>query len=101
MAPSSSDKQTAGCESPCDWLISLAMDLTDMWRWKWHTNGSHFPVFSEDIAFARHFVATRLPPSSHPIGVLVVLAMPVKSYLKRREIQLAIQCTVDTMNYFE
>ena len=63
------------------------------------TNGSHFPVFSEDVAFARHFVATR--PPSHPIGVLVVLATPVKSYLKWREIQLAIQCTVDIMNYFK
>ena len=64
-------------------------------------NGSHFPYFSEDIAFARHFVATRPPPPSHPVGVLVVLATPVKSYLKWREIQLAIQCTGDTMNYFE
>ena len=28
-------KQTAGCESPHDWLMSLAMDLAalcDMWR---------------------------------------------------------------------
>ena len=41
------------------------------------------------------------PPPSHPIGVLVVLAMPVKNYLKWREIQLAIHCTVDTVNYFE
>ena len=43
------------------------------------------------------------PPPSHPIGVLVVLATLVKNYLKWREIQLAIQCTVaiDTMNYFE
>ena len=40
------------------------------------TNGSHFPVFSEDVAFACHFVATC--PPSHPIGVLVVLAIPVK-----------------------
>ena len=29
--------------------------------------------------------------------VLVVLAMPVKKYLKWWAIQLAIQCTVDTM----
>ena len=37
------------------------------------------------------------------IGVLVVLATPVKIYLKWREIQLAIaiQYTVDTINYFE
>ena len=25
------------------------------------TNGSHFPVCSEDVAFAHHFMATRLP----------------------------------------
>ena len=41
------------------------------------------------------------PPLSHPIGVLVVLATPVKNYLKWQEIQLAIQCAIDTMNYFE
>ena len=46
------------------------------------TNGSHFPVFSEDVVFARHFMALRPPPPSHPIGVLVVLAMPVNNYLK-------------------
>ena len=51
-------------------------------------------VFSEDVAFACHFVATC--PPSHPIGVLMVLATPVKSYLKWQENQLAIQCTVDT-----
>ena len=27
MAPSPLDKQTAGCDSPHDWLMSLAMDL--------------------------------------------------------------------------
>ena len=41
------------------------------------------------------------PPPSHPIGVPVVLATPVKTYLKWQEIQLAIHCTVDTVNYFE
>ena len=32
-------KQTASCNSPHNWLMSLAMDLAalcDMWRWKWH-----------------------------------------------------------------
>ena len=65
------------------------------------TNGSHLPVCSEDVAFACHFVAPICPPPSHPIGVLVVLATPVKHYLKWREIQLAIQCTIDAVNYFE
>ena len=62
---------------------------------------SHFPVFSEDVAFAHYFVATRPPPPSHPIGLLVILAMPVKNYPKWWEIQPAIQCTVNTMDYFE
>ena len=30
------------------------------------------------------------PPHSHPVGVLLVLATPVKNYLKWWEIQLAI-----------
>ena len=60
------------------------------------TNGSYYPVFSKDIAFVHHFMA---PCPPHPLGVLVVLATPVKSYLKWREIRLAIQCAVDTVNY--
>ena len=42
------------------------------------TNGCHLAGFSEDVTFACHFVATCQPPPSHPIGVLLVLAMPVK-----------------------
>ena len=53
-------------------------------------NGCHLAGFSEDGAFARHFVATRPPPPSHPVGVLLILAMPVKNYLKWWEIWLAI-----------
>ena len=37
--PTQLDKQTAGCNSPHDWLMSLAMGLAalvDMWRWKWY-----------------------------------------------------------------
>ena len=41
-------------------------------------------VLVEDVAFARHFVVT------HPVGVLLILATPVKNYLKWRETQLAI-----------
>ena len=68
MAPSFLDKQKADCDSPHDWLMSLAMNLTTlchMWRWKWHrisTNGCHLAVISEDVAFARHFMAFCLPP---------------------------------------
>ena len=52
------------------------------------TNECHFASFSEDIAFARHFVSTRLSHTltpSHPIGVLLVLAMPVKKLSKMAE----------------
>ena len=62
MAAYPLDKQIAGYNSLHDWLMNLAMDLgvlCDMWRWK--------------------FVATHLPPPSHPIGMLLVLAMPVKT----------------------
>ena len=68
------------------------------------TSGCHLAVFSEDVAVARHFVATHpptLPPShpptlppSHPAGMLVVLTTLVKNYLKWRAIQLAIHSTV-------
>ena len=64
MAPSSLDKQIANCDSPQDWLMSLTMDLAalcDMWIWN-GTNGCHLAVFSEDVAFACHFVVPRLPP---------------------------------------
>ena len=40
------------------------------------------------------------PPPSYPIGMLVVLTTSVKKYLKWLEIQLAIQCTVDTVNSY-
>ena len=53
-------------------------------------NGCHLAGFSEDVAFAHHFVASHPPPPSHPAGVLLILATPVKNYLKWREIQLAI-----------
>ena len=39
MAPYPIDRQTAGCNSPHDWLMSVAVDLValcDMWRSKWH-----------------------------------------------------------------
>ena len=45
-------------------------------------NGCHLAVFTVDIAFSCHIVATCLPSPSHSIGVLVVLAAPAKSYLK-------------------
>ena len=56
------------------------------------TNGCHLAVFSEDVVFARHFVATHLPPPSYPVGVLMVLT--VKNYLKWWAIQLVIHSIV-------
>ena len=53
-----------------------------------------FGFFSEDVTCAH-------PPSSHSVGMLVVLATSVKNYLKWWAIQLAIQCTADTVNYLE
>ena len=66
MAPSPVDKQPAGYKSPHDWLVSLAMDLAtlcDIWRCKRH-QWMPYGCFGEDLAVARHFVATRPPP--HP-----------------------------------
>ena len=65
------------------------------------TNGGHFPVFSEDIAFAHHFVATHLPPTLPPYRSASDIGYASKNYLILWEIQVAIQCTVDAMSYFE
>ena len=64
MAPSSLGKRTADCKSPQNWLMGLAMDLAALCDCGGEngTNGSHFPVFSKDIAFAPHSVAPRPPP---------------------------------------
>ena len=74
-------KQTASCNSPHDWLMSLAMDLAAcvICGGENGTNGCHLAGFSEDVSFARHFVATRPPPPYHSTGVLLVLAMPIKT----------------------
>ena len=69
MAPYPLDKQTAICNSPHDRLMSLAMDLATF-CYENSTNGCHLAVFSEDVAFAHHFVANCLSLSSHPVGVL-------------------------------
>ena len=70
MAPSLVDKQPAGYKSPHDWLVSFPVDLAtlcDMWRCKWHhAVDAILAVFSEDVAVARHFVATRPPPTLPP-----------------------------------
>ena len=76
MAPSPLDKQTVGCNLPHNWLISLSMDLAIcvICGGKCGTKGHHLAVFSLDIAFAYHFMASclpsNLPPyrSAHGIG---------------------------------
>ena len=65
------------------------------------TNGCHLAVFSEDVAFARHFMAPHLHRTLPPFRSASGIGYTSKNYLKWRAIQLAIQCTVDTMNYFE
>ena len=64
---------------------------------------SDLAVFSENVAFSATLwlPACPPPPPSHLIGVLLVLATSVKNYLKWQKTQLAIQCTVGTVNYFE
>ena len=51
-------------------------------------------VFSEDVAFAHHFVATRPPPTLPPCRSASGIEYPVKNYLKWWAIQLAIHSTV-------
>ena len=61
--------------------MNLAMDLAVLCDSGGENgiNGCHLAGFSEDVAFGHHFVATCLPPPSHPIGMLLVLATPVKT----------------------
>ena len=97
MVASSFGKQTANCDSPHDWLMSLSMDLVTCGGDN-GINESHLAVFREDVPFTCHFVASHHPPLSHPVVVPMVLVTPVKNYLKWQEIQLTIQCTADTVN---
>ena len=63
------------------------------------TNGCRLAVFTVDVAFACHFMATHPHPLPHPIAVLVVLAILVKN-LKWCAIQLAIHSLVgEEMDY--
>ena len=59
------------------------------------TSGCHLAVFSEDVAVAHHFVATRPPPTLPPCRNTSGIDYPSKkNYLKWRAIQLAIHSTV-------
>ena len=92
MAPSPLDKQTAGCNSPHDWLISLAMDVV-ICGTENGTYGCHLAVFSVDINFPCYYVSIPvllLPPYRNAIGIGYVS----NNYLKWCAIQLAIQSIV-------
>ena len=65
------------------------------------TNGRQLAVFSEDVAFACHFVAPHWPPTLSPYMSASGIGYASKKLSKMVGIQLAIQCTVDTVNYFE
>ena len=57
------------------------------------TDGHHLAVYSVDVNFDHHFVATHLP--SYPIGVLYSgIGYTSKKYLERQAIQLAIHSIV-------
>ena len=57
------------------------------------TSGHLLGIFSVDIAFACYFVALYHPAPSTPVEMLVILAMPVKNYLKWQGIQPVIHST--------
>ena len=61
--------------------MSLAIDLAALCEFGGENgiNRSHLAVFSEDVALP---ITAWLPAHLHPIGVLVVLGMPVQDYLK-------------------
>ena len=70
------DKQSASCNSPHDWLMSLAMDLAalcDMWRWKWY-QWMPFGYCQCGCSLSPSLCGS---PPFHPMEVLVVLDMPV------------------------
>ena len=89
MAPSPLDKQTADCDSPHNWLMSVAMDLAVLcdtvykFNLKWYIPMDViwlFSVWIQPLPTASWFSST-----PHP---------PVKNYLKWWAIQLAIHSTV-------
>ena len=82
MAPYPIHKQTASCNSP---HMQPADEFSHGFSCLvWYVEVKVVPI---DViwlflvkTFARHFVATHSLPSSYPIGVLVVLATPVKTF---------------------
>ena len=58
------------------------------------TNGCHFAGFSEDVAFACHFVAYHPPPTLPPCRSATDIGYTSKKLSKMVEIQLAIHLIV-------
>ena len=69
MAPYPLDKQTTVYNSSYNWLMSLAKDLHNCFVWYVKVKMAPMDAIwlcNEDIAFARHFVATRPSPTLPP-----------------------------------
>ena len=69
MAPYPLDKQTAGYNSPVNWLMNLAMDLAalcDMWKTKWHK----WMSFGISRISSHLEIWRDLRPSFRPINIL-------------------------------
>ena len=84
MAGSPLGKQTAGCNLPHDWLMSLAIDVTalcDMWS-EIDTNRCYLLVLVKTKPLLATSWLPAHPPPSYPVGVLLVLATPVKKLPK-------------------
>ena len=90
------------------WLVACSLEmeplkdhpaLVDVWQDP-ETNlsksrGCHLAAFSEDLAFACHFMAIRLPPTLPPYRSASSIDYPVKNYLKWWAIQIAIHSIAD------
>ena len=74
-------------------MVRLALDLA-ICGVENGINECHLTVFSVDVAFTCHFVALHHPQHSTPIGVLVVLSLPVNNYLKWQLIKITTHSTV-------
>ena len=58
------------------------------------TSGCHLAIFSEEVAVARHFIATCPPPTLPPCRNASGIDYPSKKLSKWWAIQLAIHLTV-------
>ena len=68
MAPFPQNKLKAGCNSPHDWLMSLAMDLAalcDILTWKWH-QWMPFGCFQCGYGLFLPLHGSPQPPTLHP-----------------------------------